>query len=40
MEKGSGDHKKLINDGNRNSYSESNEGGDVATLQRDALALG
>lgn len=32
--------QKLINDGSRNGYSESDEGGCVATLQRDALAFG
>ncbi len=32
MKKGSGDVKKLINDGSRNNYNESDGGGGVATL--------
>ncbi len=41
MKEGSGVGERLISnsDGNRNGYNESDEGGDVATLQKEALAF-
>ncbi len=39
-EKKEGDGKKLISDGNRNDYSEGDEGGSIITLQRNTLAIG
>jgi hypothetical protein len=40
MKKRSGDGKKLINNGSRNTYNENDGGGGVPTLQREALAFG
>ncbi len=42
MKEGSGVGERLIGngDGNRNGYNESDEGGGVASLQKEALAFG
>jgi hypothetical protein len=40
MKEGNGDGEKLISYGNRSGYSERDEGGGVATLQKEALAFG
>jgi hypothetical protein len=40
MREGSGDGKKSISDGSRSGYSESDKGGDAATLPKKSLAFG
>jgi hypothetical protein len=40
MKEGNGDGKKLISDGNRTGYNESDEGGSTTPLQKEALAFG
>jgi len=40
MKERNGDGKKLISDGNRTGYNESDEGSSTALLQKEALAFG
>jgi hypothetical protein len=40
MREGSGDGKKLISNASRSGYSESDEGGNAATLPKKSLAFG
>jgi hypothetical protein len=40
MREGIGDGEKLISDGSRISYSESDQGGDATTLPKQSLAFG
>jgi hypothetical protein len=39
MREGNGNSQKLISNGSRNSYGESDEGGNATTLQKEALAF-